>query len=370
MQFAHHHNAVARRELGYSANDHMNDIAEIISPNNTLRQPKTLLNYTNKMNELIGNSNLPISGIPIPIEFMANRSGRADKLKNAYSVTGDSGTKGGVLVDTETLYSLWQDQLYSNLSFDAIGIMQLSGLIGDIKVPIMGGKINAVTTGESSTLPTSDTIIGAESTKPHHIGAHFEITNLLDMQAVASTNMLLMSALNSLDEEFLHQIIRGDGAGNNITGIVDTTGITQVNVQYTASNYDILANDDIARALMTPLVQDAATTTFIVDPDFTQLAMSSHVENSIDSPMVNIDLKETMGVKNHHTDAFNFASTSDIGITGDFGKVLTVRYGMPTITINPITGAGSGKISVTVSDFCDMIVMQKRALCIVKSANI
>ncbi len=106
------------------------------------------------------------NSLPVPLELLINRSQRA---RNAFSVTGDSGTKGDKLVDSQVLFEYWQNNNFTSLPLEKMGITQLTGLVDDISLPQMATRLGANFLGESATVSPTDSVMTLATSKRHSI---------------------------------------------------------------------------------------------------------------------------------------------------------------------------------------------------------
>lgn len=331
------------------------------------------------INELSNNN-----GIAIPVEAMIYRSAILSNdtkilnlFANAYSVTGDSGTKGGVLVDTETLYSLWQDRLFITALQQKLGIMMMTGLTSNIAIPQMGAKIAISILTESAALTATDTTITAVTTSPKRLGAQIEKTLLLQLQTGGAIDMFIFnSLLASLEEKHYLQIIQGSGTNGELTGIANQSGITTETMPFTAapSNDRYVEYEDTIKGLSIPERQNTMMDNqqALFNTGLTDTLQLSPKLLQGNQTIMGDDRSMVRGMKVTSTNALNApaADSNVTGIIGDFGTAFSAEYGTTKIIVDPYSKAGQATEVCTINKFCDLIIGNKAKLALFQNTSI
>ncbi len=334
--------------------------------------------HRTEMNGLIDtslniNSN---SGMVIPLEAYVYRSallsGNKKLLQNAFSVTGDTGTKGGVLVDIETLYGMWEDQLFITLAKQMLGVTQIMGLSSNIAIPQMGAKLTAYFLGESATVSPTDAVITAVTSSPKRLSAQVEITRLLNIMTNGFSNIAVLNSLmNSVEEKHVVEIVQGDGTGSNLSGITVESGIT--NFIFALRNVQTpLPWAEVQEFLATPLKQNVmmqgqrvlAHTDFVTDAKITARTGTGS------DRFVMEDRNMIDGYEVVSTNAFpTYSAGNDMAVVGDFGSIIDVGFGTDTVIIDDVTKANQDVRVATVSSYKDLMYANKNKIVVGNRAN-
>ena len=316
------------------------------------------------------------SGMVIPLEAYVYRSallsGNKKLLQNAFSVTGDTGTKGGVLVDVETLYGMWQDQLFITLAKQMLGVTQIMGLSSNIAIPQMGAKLTAYFLGESATVSPTDAVITAVTSSPKRLSAQVEITRLLNIMTSGFSNIAVLNSLmNSVEEKHVVEIVQGDGTGSNLSGITVESGIT--NFIFALRNVQTpLPWAEVQEFLATPLKQNVmmqgqrvlAHTDFVTDAKITARTGTGS------DRFVMEDRNMIDGYEVVSTNAFpTYSAGNDMAVVGDFSSVIDVGFGTDTVIIDDVTKAGQDTRIATVNSYKDLMYANKNKIVVGNRAN-
>ncbi|MFQ5509485.1 MAG: phage major capsid protein [Leptospirillia bacterium] len=167
--------------------------------------------------ELAMRSGRKPSGVFVPHEvFLERRAG----------LTSGS---GGNLVPTAHRADLMIDRLRAALRVQGLGATILDGLVGNQDIPRLTGSATGYWTAEHTDTTASDQTYDTVAMAPKTVGGVVEYSRRMILNAVPSVERLVRSDLaNVLATSIDKAAIDGDGASNNPTGILNTTGIGDV----------------------------------------------------------------------------------------------------------------------------------------------
>ena len=160
-----------------------------------------------------------------------SRATAIDAMMRAFTVTGDSGTKGAALVQDEIFMNILQETLYASARFAELGLTMLTGMRDNIVIPVQSGKPSLAYYGETATAALSDFTFGTVKLTPHRLAGGADYTYQLSDTTKGGYNIAafifgqLMKRLEELrDEAFLD----GSGTGANVRGLLNTSNIGTV----------------------------------------------------------------------------------------------------------------------------------------------
>lgn len=225
---------------------------------------------------------LQSGGFTLPAELIALHNYRAAvaeakrlpphlRGERIQSITGDTGGKGGLLVETDVRLELLVEHLYSSAKLAEFGAMMLNGLTNDILIPRQTSKSTAAYYTENQTIVMSDYTIGSLSLKPHRIGAQsaYTLQSLINVSGNFMPSLTMSTLMNTLHEQRDADFLNSDGTGSKPLGIMNTSGITLIShgtnggkVTYALTrraNLEIKNADvpGMPRKMMTPGIMEA-----------------------------------------------------------------------------------------------------------------
>lgn len=264
----------------------------------------------------------------------------------------------------ETEFDSLMTPLYAKTALVESGAQMLTGLRGDIQIPIIDGK-NQVGWGEelAEAMKTSNTFT-SKKMSPHRITCYLDISKMLISQdSIGVESAIRQDLLNALaaklEETFLGagdgSITVGEGEDKQTIQNVAPKGILNGKVAKTVANYAALCDfeaelecEDIyapARYILSPKAK-AALRAMNYGGKTTGMVMDT--PNSVDgTPAVSTTYMGKTGKK--------FAY-------GDFSEVVIGQWGGLDLTVDTITQATRGAIRLVINAYYDCIVKRPEAI--------
>lgn len=268
-----------------------------------------------------------------------------DVFKRDLTVAGSAGN----LVSTDLLTESFIDILENSMVLNALGATLLRDLVGNVAIPRMTAGATAYWVAEDGSITESQQTFDQVTLTPKTVGAMTEITrktllqSSLDIEAFVRRDLAQRLAL-AIDS----QGIIGDGASNNPTGILSTTGIGSVT--FAASNdptfgevIDVESAVAIDNALLGKLSYLA--------PSSLTGAMKQKVKDAGSGRYI-IEGGEANGYPVVQSNAVTAATL----IFGNFQDILLGFWGGLDLNIDTSTGSASGRVRVVALQDVDVAV--------------
>lgn len=169
-----------------------------------------------------------------------------------YTVTENSGTKGGETVETVIeglLTPLYDNQVLGNFTW-------LTGLQGDVKIPAMAAN-TVGWEGEITEADKSDSAITAVTLQPKRLSAYVDISKQLLLQSNANIEAVIRQDLINALNDKLQKTFLGDEAG---------TTTKPAGLFYNASTVDAVSFANIVGIEQAAEEANVAPTGYIINP--------------------------------------------------------------------------------------------------------
>jgi HK97 family phage major capsid protein len=263
-----------------------------------------------------------------------------------FSVTGDSGTKGGKLVGldkTPIIESLFEGSLLNKL-----GASRFLGLTGNLDMP-KGGSVVSTWRNENQAITASDHNIGAIELRPNRLATRMNVSNQLLIQSSADVEAYLRreiekSIQKALDEKYIEYLLGSSDVKpivNGATGAALTyEKIQEFISEVGKSEADVFAskfliNWDVFNFLKT-LPKASGSDQFVLQGDRIdgfEYVVSNRVPN---------DLVKSTG--------------EDLSMVafGDFASSVIAGWGAIEILVDPYTAAANGQTVMNVGSYWDI----------------
>lgn len=149
-------------------------------------------------------------------------------LQRDLSVGGGTAT-GGALVATNLMPQSFIDILRSKMKMLQLGVKVMAGLVGNPSIPRQDGAATGYWVAEGVAPTESQQVFAQLGLNPKTCGAVTEFTRQLLLQSTPSIDMLVMSDIAAVLARTVDKaIISGTGANGQPTGILNTTGVSEV----------------------------------------------------------------------------------------------------------------------------------------------
>lgn len=145
------------------------------------------------------------------------------------SMVAGTDTAGGYTVPTEVMTIV--DYLYNKSVLRAAGADFLTGLSGDLSFPVRDNAITSNSLAEVAQSSEKSPTFTQKSMTPKRIGSYIDMSNQLIAQSNASIDSYITRELGqSILVDMENLAINGTGSSNQPTGILNTSGIGDVEI--------------------------------------------------------------------------------------------------------------------------------------------
>jgi HK97 family phage major capsid protein len=150
--------------------------------------------------------------------------------KRDLSVAGGT-TTGGALVGTDHMPGSFIEYLRSKTKMLQLGVSVMSGLVGNPSVPRQDGTATGYWVAEGVAPTESQAVFGQLGMSPKTCGAVTEFTRQLLVQSAPSIDQLVYADIAAVLARTIDKaIISGSGVSGQPTGILNTTGVSEVSM--------------------------------------------------------------------------------------------------------------------------------------------
>ena len=290
------------------------------------------------------------SGIVIP-----------SNLIRGISVDGDSGTKGGELVDTTHKLV---DGLFPKLTVEELGATVMTGLTGNLKL-VAGKDIAFSWVNETEAGGETDATFDGPTLKPKTLRGQVLISTKLLAQTTPDVDAYVMALIRkAINKAVVSAAINGDGV-KEPKGVLNYTG---VNVATTAT-----PSWDAVVELETKIeAEDATEQTlqYLMRPELKGKFKTT--KKDAGSGIYVIEGKELNGY-GYKASTLVPKLNSDANyplIFGDWAQMTIGQWGGVKLLVDPYTKANSGQVAVIVELFADVQIANPKAFAINKSLTL
>lgn len=150
----------------------------------------------------------------------------ADKY-NAKAHSAGTPSEGGYLVATDLRGDLLVEVLRNELALGQLGATIIPGLRENFTIPRVVSGLTAYSVAENNAATKSYITVGQLNASPKHVSAYTEYGRQLFAQSSLSVSDMLIRELNEAKNVKVDYLgINGSGAGNEPTGLLNTSGIS------------------------------------------------------------------------------------------------------------------------------------------------
>ena len=263
-----------------------------------------------------------------------------DELRSAITVTSE----GDDIVATD-IYNILEPLRAKNVLVQA-GAKFLTGLVGDVQVPVMTG---ANVTWEAENADAQDGAGAFTNIKmsPKRLTAYIDISKqFIAQDGIGAENLIRQDLVNAINSKLEATILGNENgsatqpagifAGKNLPAITDFKGITTLEAGVEEAN--IFGE-------MKYIVAPSAKGALRAMPKGTKLINPVMENGTIDGTPV----LSTSNVK------------KDYMVYGDFSNLAIGSWGAVDLTVDPYTQAGKGMIRLVINAYFDAVVLRKEA---------
>ena len=262
-------------------------------------------------------------------------------------------------VPTEHRGDMFIEALRAKQVLSNLGATYMSGLTGRIKLPKLATGATAGFVEELADVSDGAGTDGGVTLQPRTMGAFVEISRLLMMESVPAIeqiirNDLLASAADAIEKH----AIQGSGSSGQPTGILNTSGINDLDI---SADTDVAAltwqdiidlvklveedngivNGDAAGFLSNPKVKAKLASTVKVGSTDSVMLLNDPWNNLYGYPV------EFTGNVPSNLNPGDGGTDASALIFGDFSQLLIAQFGVPSILANPYAGDKAGTVRLT-----------------------
>ena len=243
----------------------------------------------------------------------------------------------GELIATDHLGNAFIDKLRSNVVVAGLGATMLTDLRGDVEIPGLDDSATAHWFAENSEIPVSQHSFRQVALKPKHVGARTELSRNMLLQSSPEIEQLVQSDFAAVIARAVDKAaLMGTGMNDEPTGILNTTGVTEVPT-FAASW------DKIQELIGTLEDADAEGNAFATTP---AVVRTLRTTNRVDGEPEHGFLMEGRNT----LDGFQVARTTHMDadklLFGNFADVLMGMWGGVEILANPYASGSYEKGNV------------------------
>ncbi|MDO9713827.1 phage major capsid protein [Paracraurococcus lichenis] len=174
--------------------------------------------------ELARRAGRPFQGIAVPMAVFQEPMER-----RVVTSAAPVGGPGGNLIATDLDGSQYIDRLRNATVVRRLGARMITGLVGNLDIPKLKASATVGWVAENAPLTASDPQYAKTAFRPKHAGAIVELSRNLLMQASPDVEQLVRADFAALLAEALDAAaLKGTGAGNDPTGILNASGVGSV----------------------------------------------------------------------------------------------------------------------------------------------
>jgi HK97 family phage major capsid protein len=259
-------------------------------------------------------------------------------------------------VPTEHRGDMFIEALRARQVLGGLGTTYLSGLTNRIKMPKLATGANAAFVEELADVTDGAGTDGGVTLQPRTMGAFVDMSRLLMLESIPAIEQIIRNdLLASAADRTEFYAIQGSGSGGQPTGILNTSGINNLDIS-TDTDVDALTWADII-ALVKLVEEDngivnSAAAGFLSHPAVKAKLASTAKVSSTDSVMI---LNDPWTSLYGYPVAFtsNVPTTLDPGdggndasalVFGDFSQLIIAQFGAPSILVDPYSNSKAGTV--------------------------
>lgn len=284
------------------------------------------------------------------------------------AATGGSGSEVVFddFVPTAHRGDMFIEALRARQVLGGLGATYMTGLTGRIKMPKLATGANAAFVEELAAVADGAGTDGGVTLQPRTMGAYVDMSRLLVMESVPAIEQIIQNdLLASAADRLEYYAIQGSGSGGQPTGILNTSGVNNLDIS-AGTDVDSLTWADIIN--LVKLVEEdngivnGNAAGFLSHPAVkAKLASTSKVASTDSVMLMNDPWTSIYG----YPAAFssNVPTNLDPGdggndasalIFGDFSQLIIAQFGAPSIMVDPYTNSTSGTVRMVLHTELDV----------------
>ena len=274
------------------------------------------------------------------------------------AATGGSGSEVVFddFVPTEHRGDMFIEALRARQVLGGLGTTYMSGLTSRIKMPKLATGANAAFVEELADVTDGAGTDGGVTLQPRTMGAFVDMSRLLMLESVPAIEQIIRNdLLASAADRTEFYAINGSGSGGQPTGILNTSGINNLDIS-SGTDVDSLTWADII-ALVKLVEEDNGIVNqeaagFLSHPAVkAKLASTAKVSSTDSVQILDAPWNELYGQPIAFTS--NVPTTLDPGdggndasalVYGDFSQLIIASFGAPSLLVDPYSNSKAGTV--------------------------
>lgn len=331
-------------------------------------QDKDVKKYSVMRALALAADNKPLDGIELEMHQEADKEARGfgEKIngvgvpsfysKESRAATAGVTTEGGFTIE-KTLGNMI-DTVYDETFMAALGVRRITGLQGNIELPVQTAKLTVAQYAENATIANSDLVWAQKTLSPVRLGATTQISKQLLIQSSVDVERYIADQLATMFQLQLESraYTAIAAAATTITLSGDTNGI--------APTYDHMLQFEEALALANIRGMQGILTTYKMRR---KLKGTTVLANSItrsvweDGNTINGYKVAVSNLIPSNLVKGTSGAVCSAFIQGDFKEAVSAQWGGMDYLVNPYTFAKDGKIEIVAQMFNNELVTRNEA---------
>lgn len=280
-----------------------------------------------------------------------------------------TGTEAGNLVATDLRGDMFADVFRNKLVFSALGARILTGLTGNVDIPIKTTPTSLGRLTEIGSASETQPATAKVTLSPRRVSGYVEVSKqALIQSAIPLEAMIRDDLLMSAAVELEDQAINGNGTAPNILGIRNytTIGSTTAGANGAAPTWAHFVDLESAcgDANAEPESLAGYITNSKVRGKLKQTQMGTNLPfiwQNGGQPVNGYRVGITNNVPSNLTKGTSTTVCSAAIFSSDWSQMVIAHFGAPDVIVDPYTKADTGQVKITLNIFSDMAVRQAAA---------
>jgi len=281
----------------------------------------------------------------------------------------------GNLVDTNVQAAV--PALRPSLVMEACGATMMTGLVGNVDLPIGNQLATAAWSGEHTDEHETTPSVNLVSLRPKRLAAFTEMSRQLMIQTSDSVEAWVRNELSSaIARKVDEAAMNGSGSGNEPEGIINNSGINTIAI---GANGGAMTRAKLVEMLTKIATENAEVENmgFIVTPEVRGLLQNLKAdEGSGQFVWPSNQINMLLGYKAVTSNLLPKALTKGSGtalhgaIFGNYSDVVIANWGGADLIVDPYTKATKGLVNVVTNTFWDIGVKQAKSFSVCKDISL
>jgi len=284
-------------------------------------------------------------GFMVPNETLSTR---ADERQNTVD--------DAALVAEDHLGGSFIEILRDRLVVSQLGVQRLSGLRGDIDIPLQDGSMQAYWVAEDTAPTNSEATFGSKKASPKTVAAYNDITRRLLIQSDPSIEALIRTDMAYVMAQAIDKAaLSGDGVGNSPVGVTGTVGISKI-PSATITWADLID-------MQTALDSDNAlqgSLSYVLNPVQAGVAKQTAKATGEAIMLMTVNPGSIAGYPAHVTNQM----VDGEWVFGDWSQLIMCEWSGLDLMVDPYSLSTSGGVRTTAFHDIDFVVRHAESFCL------